>query len=409
MNKRVPLLAGIALLSFAHGMGLFEGWFSTSTAGQKTARLSGSFSDPAANELHALLYDLKRSWHPRDRASSLARAKVRFPALETTLLRMLEHPQDRLIPQAIQLAAEARVQRSRSRLLELAKIQEYRAEAIKAAAALKPFPIEAVRNFLEEANPEVLVAALGLTKKLEAGSLAAQVLRLLGHEKEAVRQAASAAVPKSIPESERAELLRLAEYGDSRVRCAAIKALGRSGIDEKVEDTLVKLLAERDKPIRLATIRALSTKTEPLSSVDKLYALIDDSESDFELGVACYALIEKTHSASIETLVDRLAVAHPIYQYSLARCLIQAGEKRGVEALIELIAQGQDAFYGVPERWSKEVLSMSRTLVELMSGIPYYTGLEAWERWCDDLPRELEAEMRVQLLKVAAELSSVQS
>jgi len=185
-------------------------------------------------ELEAVLGEMKRTWQPNAKRKLLRKAAGKIERLEAPLLDLLaeSHP---LRTEAIQLAADLKVTRSRGAIARLATQgpEQLRPPAILAVERLDPWSQLELLGFLED-KPAVVRAALKLCASRDDRPLA-EILRLLSHDDADVREAAIQAIPNEMDSHDVRELVAVARSATDAQALHFIRALGRTKRSSEVE------------------------------------------------------------------------------------------------------------------------------------------------------------------------------
>ena len=337
-------------------------------------------------ELRAVLMSLKRTWQPKARARVLARARPHAKQFEPFVLAILKDPRHKLCPEACDLAGAFRYSDAQPLLasLGLNARDRVRARAIPAAESLAPWHPDDLASLLRGDNARALVATLEVCAARPDRPLI-DILPLLEHEDEAIRKAALAAVPTAPTYEHRRALLDFARGAEGESVLFALEALSHTGIDPEIESLLVSKLNDPDIKVRFAALDALTTKRSKLLDPEAVWSPSQSFQMDvLERAKALYCL-EKTRSYDVESILEELPGMDPFSKHFAARCLIVAGEREGVAALLDVVQAETVDFDEISAAQIEAVIGATRILLAHLARTGPYEDIEAWETWYDGL------------------------
>ena len=144
---------------------------------------------------------------------------------------------------------------------------------------------------------------------------------------------------------------------------------------------LVEVLDSHDSELRVAALDALATKQAPLHNPAALWHLVCNEEIDpVERARACYCL-ERTKSIDPATVLEKLHNLHPYVRYFAARCLIAAGERKGIGVLLDLLRSDEQRFVGKDLSKLASLRAESRKLLKYLSRSWISDGEKEWREW----------------------------
>ena len=339
-------------------------------------------------ELEEVLLKLRQTWQPRARERLLADAQLQIPRLSSPLLWLLSQSRHPFLPEALDLARELEIAECRFPALMLAHEgpQRLRPKALVVTHWLEPLLAHELMPFLEDRDPEMVVAALQCAATASEFPLE-DVIQLVVHPDVRVCEAALDAIPEQFADEDLDHLLDLANTAVGPSVVFTIRALGRAEIVDRSEAFLNEMLSSWEPEVRTSALEALAGKHEPLSDPGPVWAMVNDSTLDLHERARALLCLEKTGSSSPETLRAELDGLHPFLKYFAARCLITAGDTKGMEVLVELDSNPWH-FDGVNIRDIEEIRGSTRKIIFQLSGIRTAADVASWE-WSSVL-RELQ-------------------
>jgi hypothetical protein len=331
----------------------------------------------------ANLIALLRQWQPAtgsQRARLAERAGERIDELGPPLLEILDETDFGLLVAAIELTAALRFGDAAATVQRLAERQSataVRVAAIRALAALDAWQDDVHVVLLRAADPNVVEAALAACST-RAQPPVRTILDLLQHPLPAIRHASAAALP-ALTADDLDSLCRLVQHTDAAVVESAVIALGASVDDAMAESTLYECLDHASWRVRRAALRSLARKTSTLADPERLIAFVSDPEvSPREKAVALIAF-EHTRTVPVAKIEAMLPDLHPVLGVLAARCLVTAGRRSALPALLELL-ETQRSPDGDREDSDYANEQAHRILIEL-AGHDFGPRAEAWKAW----------------------------
>lgn len=205
---------------------------------------------------------------------------------------------------------------------------------------------EVVSLLLKDASEKVRKAAVSALVRLEPSASVESLHLAIGDESVDVRVAVAAALGESDGKEAFADLCRLAEDGDSRVRATAVRAVGLSlssevGEDHRMQARQVLEAACRDEvPVALAAVEAtLATGDCP----DRMLALLRRSEPEV-VREAVHCLGVHGDEDQLEAVIPQCA--HPDWpvRAEAIQVLADRGATRAIPAILTRLDMERDAF-----------------------------------------------------------------
>ena len=266
----------------------------------------------------------------------------------------------------IELAAALEIHEARPAIASLAEKgeEQVRSAAILAGERLKPWSRAELAHFLKGSAKPVLLAALEVSSSRSDRPLV-PIVRLLGHEDQAMRDAAMNAIPTQLTPQQLGELVSAAQTAPSEEATDIIRALGKTNSVGSIEGFLIDRLGQRVHSIRVAALDALSNKGSRLNNSVAVWRLV--TRGDHVEGAKALMCLERTKSFTASQMRTLLPKLDPYLRYFAARCLISAGDREGVRALIDLRDMDRNAFLSVDEDDAKSVLLATRQLLAELS------------------------------------------
>jgi len=347
---------------------------------------------PPANvsELTELLGECRRTWHPDARERLAAKALERSAELESPLVWVLGQPDHACADEAIWLAAQLGLESTAPplRAMTRAGAPARRALALQAAEAVLPWDPVDLEEFLVGGVEQTALAALGVLAQRNSqgdGTTDAGVLRalieLLEHPQPDVRQAAVAALPDTVPE-EAADLLQgRAQIVSGPTAPTVLQALGQLASSQLNEVILVERLGDPDPATVIACLDALSRWGEPLQQGGAIVALAGSAATALDVRRAAFRCLERTQAFAPADFDDLLEGLPPALAIACARCLLAAGDLRGVSVLVRTVEQGPDALAQLaPPQRTQEVAAARRLLCQV-TGLTPGSEVTAFREW----------------------------
>lgn len=352
------------------------------------AALDG-IGESVAGRLEVTFDEIRRAWNPRVKVRIVDAARPARAEFEQPLLAILAQPTHVRLGDAIYLASQLGIADARPLLVELSTTapEQYRPAAILAAARLGPWPAEDLIGFLDEDDPAIRAAALGLAAPAR-GEVLSRIFALLGDPDETVRDAALAAVPRRLTDAQRDELIEITRYAEDEHEVRGIRALARAGVGPVTERLLLEKLIGLHRAARIAALQALAGKGEPLTEPGAVWDLATVLAEDPVEQAVALSCLERTRSFDAGDLLRQIpAIKDPVCRFYAARCLIRAGEKQGAAILVELL---EDQVEGFEDLWESDPLAVAvqRTLQQL-PGLDPDGKPDEWREWLarlEDLP-----------------------
>ena len=331
------------------------------------------------DELEEVLVDLRRTWQPRARERLLEDARQQISRWSPPLLWLLSQPKHPLLPEALDLVQELEIAECRFHVLMLVQEgpQSARPKALVVAHRLEPLLGHELTPFLEDRDPEMVVAALQCAATASEVRLEA-IIQLVVHPDVRVCEAALDVIPEQLAEEDLDHLLDLARTASGPSAVFTIRALGRAEIVDRSEAFLNGALSSWEPEIRTSALEALAGKDGPLSDPGPVWAMATDPALDLHDRARAFLCLEKTGSSSPDALRDELYGMHPFLKYFAARCLITAGDAKGMEILVDLDSNPWQ-FNGEETQEIEQIRGSTRKLIFQLSGIRESAAVPASE------------------------------
>lgn len=391
-TKRWLLVSGVLGTAAVAG-------FAALMTGEELGQSGDGTRDPdALQELEATLEQVHRAWNPRSKERVFAQAKGQAATLTPPLLSVLSRGQHARLREAIELAVALDVEDARPALVDLAHggPEDLRPAAIEGAGRLEPWAVEEFLEFFGNPDPAVRKVAIEMAPQNAPDEVLPHVFELLLDPEEGVRDAALQAVPRYAPAGARRKLLELARNADGAGEAWVVDAVGRLDPARDSEEVLTEKLDSGDPSTRAAALTGLARKNgRRLEWPDRVWSLARGLNGDPVESARALFCLERTNSFSVPELRRELPfLQHPLPRFFAARCLVTAGEKQGVEVLLDLLAKVDPE--GIGDDVEPESLAWAiRTLLGELSGTGPHADSDEWQLWFRELrglrPRTLEA------------------
>ena len=225
---------------------------------------------------------------------------------------------------------------------------------------------------------------LRCTLKIWAGRAdrpVAPIIELLRHRAASIREAALAAVPRTLSKTNAAALLELLGDFEQETVIFALRAIGKTGCAKDAEALLDKLLASSSQKIRIASLDVLMTKWGRLGKTNSVLELTQRTDLSLAVRGRAILCLERTGSYMGMEPGQDLPIAHPYLKYFTARCLIHGGDRRGIDLLLEVLEANRLDFAGLKPDKVDNLIAASRKLLFLISGVRPGKGRRDWEQW----------------------------
>lgn len=291
----------------------------------------------AEKQLTEILERLRATWDPRARQRILDEAPQQDGRFIGSLRRILGRWNHPLRVEAVEYAGAFGSEELRSDVANLAVRgrAELRAAAVRATERLGPWANEDLTGFLATGIVEVQVAVLEIVAERQDGPWRDTIL-MLASEDPAVAAAAVAAVPRQPPPKAAEALWRLIQAGPAEVTARGLMALAHTDRIREFELAVTDLMGRPEPGVQFAALECLSAKGALLARPEAVRDLAWDSSFELEVRAKAFHCLEETRSYDVEALRTGAFSLEPRLQYFAARCLIAAGDARGLIALTDL-------------------------------------------------------------------------
>lgn len=336
----------------------------------------------AAINLEALLRKLSNARTDTERKKLLDEAKPHREEFRGELPNVLGNPSHPYIVAAIELTQALHLDTLVQRISHLASAggPQARAAAIVAVSELDEWwPTDIARFLREYDDAPTLIAALRVAATMKDRPFE-PILALLGHGSADVRIAAAYAMPKLGPGRKLDQVIRRTGSNDVMTAIAATHALSRVGISVPVENRLYDLIEHSDWRVVQAALMSLESKRAPLNQPFRIIQLLREPGSGGTVAqVAALIALEHTKTIPERELAALLPELHPVAKLMAARCLVTAGNSRGVNTLIELLRTKATDL--VDDEARDCAIEGALAVLRELSGQDYGRDQDAWRKW----------------------------
>jgi hypothetical protein len=299
---------------------------------------------------------------------------------------ILKNPQHQWFRQAVLLAMHMRMSDQVPRLVAAMPDvdEETRALLVKAVERLEPWSDKQLAELLAAREAKVVIAALQAASKRPEPPVE-PIANLLVAEDPAVRRAALAALPATIPNPVGERLTVTMRPLESARIVEAILALGRCQGSPVVDECLYQWLGEGERCSN-AVLEVFGKRGPPLLRPDRiLQTAASASQSLGTRARALYCLERAGSSASIERL-ETASRRNPVLDYFAARALLQARRPAGLQLLLDAVRAADAGLEGAEAAMHAEAKMGARQLLAHLSGTTVAADARIWEDWIGQRP-----------------------
>ncbi|MCA8969846.1 MAG: hypothetical protein KDC95_08690 [Planctomycetes bacterium] len=346
-------------------------------------RSGGAYSDaaltPDKTELLEAVDAYHRTWQPVEKEAVLASIRDRRAQLGPALTWLLHSPRRAEFEDAIVIAREIGDRAHRVALIEVAATTEHRPAALISADRIEPWSEAELGEFATEEDLGVVCAVLEMLSHREHPPLE-DSLRLLTHENESVRTAASNLFDRALGDKECRVLLQLLAGVVPETAKKLLAAL-RNGEQSDCCAVVETLLDDPKIEIVDAAIAALGSKRKQLSKpvADRIYAIARGARTEsMDVRVRALYCLEVTNSAELCDVRNVVRLWEPLLQYFGARILLAGGDEEGIDVLLNVLERTIDDDSSMETR---EACFAARSLLGSLSSMHASTSLAEWRTY----------------------------
>ncbi|MFQ5504903.1 MAG: HEAT repeat domain-containing protein, partial [Planctomycetota bacterium] len=355
------------------------------TGGEGAESGAGGRYDRSRHDLLDLLNRLTKERRPSMREKLIERARQSYSAIKTPLIDILydgENP--KILIQAILLVAALDMKEAASVLTihvygDKTKVA---ATAIRALDLMQPWSDSDIEGFLGDSRPLIVEAGLQVAATRDKRPMDL-ILILLSSPNDLIRTAAIRAIPK----------LESGEYLDTicnltqattgpEARTQAL-AMGMTGVPKPAEERLNRLLASKDWTVQRAALEALSRKKSRLENPRHVLGLLKSPETSKRLKAHGFVTLEKTKTVPVAEIRAMLPSLHPVPRLLALRCLLVAGDRTAIPALIDLLETPESET--VNDEDAQYASLNAQAVLEEISGRSIPPDKRLWTAWYRDL------------------------
>lgn len=341
-------------------------------------------------ELEEFLASLERAWNPRDRERLLEAKRPRAETLMPAFARLLrDEPKHELAAVGLEVVG-------RFGLVDLHRAVEdlvwdgpdaLRPAAVRAADELQPWQTDDLVYLLEEEDEAVRLAAYEIACRRADGPWRTMFEQLLWESPE-VQRAVQESLPEALPPAAVDALASSLREAGPQAAVSLIAALGRGPRTAQAETLLLGCLQHGEPEVLTATLQALQARPLPLSDPLPVWEVVEDARWSDGLRASALLCLERTASFDADRVRSAATMLPPWTRYQAARCLLRAGDRTGVDLLVELLYHegeltGTDAGeMNLPTDEERHAVAQaSRRLLSWLSGLSPNTPRDEFQYW----------------------------